>query len=286
MADVGVIVARLDELITVSVRDMCSDQTGIIFSSGVDSTLVARYAARESEITAYVVGFEGSPDLECAIRNEKELGFPLEKIIIKLDELEAILPEIVGIVGEPNPVKVGVGVPMYYASKKASEDGYKVMLCGQGADELFSGYWRYVEAYVSEGPEKVVELMKSDVSTADKDNLDRDRACCKHNNVELRMPFLSAKLVEYIQGLQLDLKIKEVDASFNEFSCIDDVEGRKFVRKYVLRKLAEKNGVTTEIINRSKKAAQYGSAVNKHLEKIAKKNGYKRIKEYLETLLE
>ncbi|MFH1403609.1 MAG: asparagine synthase C-terminal domain-containing protein [Candidatus Altiarchaeota archaeon] len=283
MDDVDSILGELSTLLSSAVEGLCEEKTGVVFSSGVDSALIASLAAECCEIMAYAVGFEGSPDVDCARSVESELGFPVEYVSLSHDMIEDAVPEILGIVGEPNPVKVGVGIPFYYASKKAFEDGFSVMLCGQGGDELFGGYWRYVDAYVSEGGGKVVEMMKSDVKTADDDNLDRDRAVCRHNGVELRIPYIGEKFMEYVEGLPIDLKVREVDQSFSEFTCIDEVEGRRFVRKYVLRLLARKHGLPERVINRSKKAAQYGSAVNKHLEKIARKNGFQHTREYLES---
>ncbi|MFC2162526.1 asparagine synthase C-terminal domain-containing protein [Candidatus Altiarchaeota archaeon] len=278
-------VETLEELLSASVSSLCKEKTGIIFSSGVDSMIIAVLAARFSRVNAYVVGYEGSPDLACALSIGADYGFEIQPVIIDDDKVDAVLPEITKIVGEPNPVKVGVGVPMYFASKAAKEDGFDVMLCGQGADEIFGGYNRYIESYVSGGPDKVGQMMASDIQTADEDNLDRDRAVTAHNGIELRFPYLGAEFLEYSVGLPLDLKVREVDASFNEFTCIDEVEGRHFVRKYAIRRLAARLDVVTQIINRPKKAAQYGSHVNKNLEKIAKRHGHKRTREYLETLM-
>jgi asparagine synthase (glutamine-hydrolysing) len=285
MSDVGVVVRELESLLSSAVKDLCVGKTGIVFSSGVDSTIVAVLASRFCDVRAFVAGFGGSADVECARSVARELDFPVEFIELNEGDVEAVLPGLIDIVGEPNPVKVGVGVPMYFTSKKASREGFKVMVCGQGGDELFGGYWRYLDAYVGEGSERVAEMMRSDVETADADNLDRDRAVCGSNGIELRFPYLDEGFLRYVGGLPLELKIREVDDSFTEFSCVDVVEGRRFVRKYVLKLLAREVGVPEAVINRGKKAAQYGSGVSRVLGRIAKGNGFKRPRDYLAYLI-
>ncbi|HHQ45057.1 MAG TPA: hypothetical protein ENN13_02855 [Candidatus Altiarchaeales archaeon] len=266
----------LDRLITRGVEDATDglDHVGIIFSGGIDSTLIALKAREFKTVECFTVGFEDSHDFRHA-RIAKDKGLNVTEILLDLDFLEEALIDVVNLVGEPNPLAAGVGVPMYLASKKAREAGLDVMLCGQGADELFGGYWRYVEAYVSNGPEAVAEWMRRDVATADADNLDRDRLVTSANSIELRFPFLLGELVEYSLNLPIEYRLREVDEGFNEYECVDNVEGRRFVRKYALRKVAEMNGVPSEIINRSKKAAQYGSSVHKHMEKLARIRGFK-----------
>jgi asparagine synthase (glutamine-hydrolysing) len=255
---------------------------------------VALKSEKYCSIRCYTVGFDDSPDFKY-VRIFNKSGIDVCEILLDLEILEAALIEVVNLLGEPNPLAVGVGVPMYLASKKAGEEGLEVMLCGQGADELFGGYWRYLESYVNEGPNSVVEWMKQDVDTADADNLDRDRLVTSANNIELRFPFLKTELVEYALNLPLEHRIKEVDSSYTGYECVDEVDKHFFIRKHILRKVAEENNVPYEIINRRKKAAQYGSGVHKNMEKLARKKGFKKkatetgeksyLKLYLESLM-
>lgn len=268
---------KLDELIEKgvekSVQDL--DRVGVIFSGGIDSTIVALKAHRLVKTDCYVVGYPGSKDFEYA-KIAGDAGLNVAEIMLCNETLEKAIRDVVNLVKEPNPLAVGVGVPMYLASKKAAEDGHTAMLCGQGADELFGGYNRYVESYVEKGPESVIDWMEKDVETADEDNLDRDRLVTAANKIELRFPLLLPQLVEYSLSLPIGMRVREVDEAFNEYECVDEVEGRRFVRKYALRKVAEKNNVPPQIINRRKKAAQYGSAVNKNMERLARKKGFKK----------
>src|SRR4030065_488519 len=70
---------------------------------------------------------------------------------IKDSDVETVLLKVVELIEEPDPVKASIGVPFYWVAEKAAEAGLKVMLAGQGADELFGGYQRYVKEYCSKG---------------------------------------------------------------------------------------------------------------------------------------
>src|SRR5208337_5195573 len=104
-------------------------------------------------------------------------------------DVEKTLPKVVELIEEPDPIKASVGLPFYWAAEKAAEAGFQVMLAGQGADELFGGYQRYVNEYCKEGREKVRKTMFNDVVNICLSNLERDLKITSYHDVELRMPF-------------------------------------------------------------------------------------------------
>ena len=63
-------------------------------------------------------------------------------------------------------------MPLYIAAEMASEDGIKVMLSGQGADELFAGYHRYLKFYQEQG-EDAQENLNKDIDNLYQVNLQR-----------------------------------------------------------------------------------------------------------------
>jgi asparagine synthase (glutamine-hydrolysing) len=87
----------------------------------------------------------------------------------------------------------------------------------------------------------------------------------------LRAPYLNAEFVEYARSLPIELKIAES----GEYKCSDLACGKEYVRKYILRKVGELVGVPKPVLNRGKKAAQYGSGTQKAIERIARKRGYR-----------
>ncbi len=261
-------VERLRELLTLAVEKDCDSNIGIVFSGGVDSTIVAILASEFSNVTAYSCGIPGSHDLEYA-RDAKDLGFNVKNIELTPEKIENSLSHIVSAINDINPVKVSVAVPFHFASKEAREDSLTTMLCGQGADELFGGYNRYLEPLPDYT--QVEEMMKKDIENIHTEQLNNDIAICKENGIELRAPFLDEGFKNYSMNIPMDLKIHEIKNS-GEFTCIDD---EKFIRKYILRLLAKELGVPGPIINRRKKAAQYGSGSWKTIQRLARDNGFK-----------
>ncbi|MBU4265887.1 MAG: asparagine synthase C-terminal domain-containing protein [Candidatus Altiarchaeales archaeon] len=263
-------VERLRELLTKAVEKSCDSDTGVIFSGGIDSTIVAMLASKFSKVTAYACGIPGSHDLEYA-EGARNLGFDIKAIEMTPEKIENSLASIVSTIGT-NPVKVSVAVPFHFASKQAREGGVRIMLCGQGADELFGGYNRYLEPLPDYT--RIGEMMKKDIENIHTEQLNNDIAICRENGIDLRAPFLDDEFKNYTMEIPMDLRIHEIKNS-EEFTCIDEVDDRKFIRKYVLRLLAKELGVPGPILNRRKKAAQYGSGSWKTIQKLARDNGFK-----------
>ena len=84
-----------------------------------------------------------------------QLNLPLQVHLFKDSDVEDTLPKVVALIEEADPIKASVGLPFYWTAEKAAEAGFKVMLAGQGADELFGGYQRYVTEYCKDGGEAV-----------------------------------------------------------------------------------------------------------------------------------
>jgi asparagine synthase (glutamine-hydrolysing) len=285
------------KLLELAVQECCKEKkVGLVFSAGIDSTLIGVLASRHSSVEAYAVGIKESHDLDYARKIQKEAPFNIHYVEISEEEIEKELPRIVKIAKSASPLDISVGVPFFFSSKQAAAEGIKTMLCGQGGDELFGGYNKYIECLAKESYEKLEEMMRKDLDELPSSNLSRDKAMCKSNGVELEIPFLNKKFVGYVQQIPVQLKVKEFSGMEKpEYGCVDEVEGMRFIRKYVQRKMAEAAGVPTPVIQRAKKAAQYGSGSQKTLEKLARKNGFKKkaseagrrdyTQMYLETLL-
>ena len=248
--------SKLNKLLKLSVSKRVEglDDVGVIFSGGVDSSILAMLLKdisynKKLNITLYAVGREDSKDLEAARYAAEYLDLPLKTQLITEELIKEHIGEVVHAIGDDNLMKVGVGLTTYFATKLACEDGIKVAISGQGADELFGGYNRYLKSF----EENTLEFeIRQDISNMYHVNLERDDACAMLNSVELRLPFLDEKLVEYAINLPIKYKI----------SGPGDI-----LRKNILRKLAFNEGLDTEIAYRPKKAAQYGTGIDKILRK-------------------
>ena len=249
-------VSKIDKILKVSVSkriDGLSD-VGVIFSGGLDSSYLALLLKEISDniplkITLYAVGADGSKDIESAKYASKFLNLDLKICEVTEDMIRESLPEVVAAIGDDNLMKVGVGLTIYFATKMVAEDNLKVAFSGQGADELFGGYNRYLKSFVDD---TLNYDIREDISNMYHVNLERDDACSMLNGVELRLPFLDKNLVELALNIQDNKKI---------VSMHDDM------RKSILRKIAFEEGLDYEIAYRPKKAAQYGTGIDKILRK-------------------
>ena len=249
-------VAKIDKMLRLSVLKRVDGlrELGIIFSGGLDSSYLALLIKEISQniplkVKLYAVGAEGSKDVEAAIYASKFLNLDLEICEVTEDLIREALPEVVKAIGDDNLMKVGVGLTTYFATKMVAEDGVKVAISGQGADELFGGYKRYLQSFVDG---TLNYDLRMDMSNMYHVNLERDDACSMLNGVELRLPFLDKTLVELVLNIPDNKKI---------VSMHDDM------RKSILRKLAFEEGLDYEIAYRPKKAAQYGTGIDKILRK-------------------
>jgi len=136
------------------------------FSGGIDSALLAHYLDRCGvQVDLVCVGVEGSSDFEAAEAAADGLGFPLRLEAFPPAEVEADLDWVLGSVEEPDPMKVGVAIPLRWAVRSAARYGSGVFYSGNGSDELFGGYLKYVREYAASG-DAVMDVMFRDVAAA------------------------------------------------------------------------------------------------------------------------
>ncbi len=230
-------------------------RVGIMFSGGVDSTLLAQLSSELGvDTTLYTVGREDSADFKFAEKIAEDMGLPLKLQTVTTDDVRDYLPLVVDAIEELNLMKLGVGMPAYIAAEMAHQDGLKVMLSGQGADELFAGYHRYLKLYMEKG-EEAHQNLEGDVYNLYHVNLQRDDAVSMASGVELRVPFLDLDVINIAMNIPMKYKIQG--------------EGDQ-LRKCILREVALNLGVPEESARRPKKAAQYGSGIDKMLRRVLK----------------
>ncbi len=241
---------------------------GLIFSGGVDSTILAvilKDIAEKREkdenlkplhIKLYAVGLENSQDISFSKRIAEDLELELKTIIIDEDIIRNSVEDVLTAIEDANIMKLGVGMTIYLATKAIHEDGIKVALSGQGADELFGGYNRYLKHFedntLFDAYFNLDEEIYHDIANLYHVNLERDDAVSMANGVELRVPFLDKEVINLALDIPGKFKIKN-----NE----------DLLRKHIIRDLALDIGVPEYIALRPKKAAQYGSGINKKLKK-------------------
>ena len=117
---------------------------GVFLSGGLDSSLVAaiaaRWAAREGTVLhTFAVGTDGSPDLAAARTVAEFLGTDHHEIDYRAAEALESLPNVVRAIESFDPGLVRSAVPNYMLARMTRQH-VRVVLTGEGADELFAGY--------------------------------------------------------------------------------------------------------------------------------------------------
>lgn len=252
---------ELKNRIECSVRERVwgLDKVAVAFSGGLDSSIIAALA-QKCDVEAHLihVGIREHSETEQAEAAAELIGASMNLRLYGEEEVEKTLPRVLWAVEEPDPLKVAIGIPIFWTAEEAARLGFRVLMAGQGADELFGGYMRYWIAYKSYGKERAQETMNMDVMSMYKENFERDVKICLLHNVELRLPYAAKNLVDFALGLPIEMKIDP------------EVNG---LRKIVLRRAAEKMGISAQIVRRPKRAIQYSTGVDRALKKLAKKEG-------------
>lgn len=255
---------KVEGLLLDAVAKRVPDQKfGILFSGGVDSTIIALICKELGvDFVCYSAGLveEGMKEPEDLIYSRKiakELGFELRVNELKREDVAELLEKVVPLIEDNNVVKVGVALTFYAACELAREDGVRVIFSGLGSEEIFAGYERHklsqnVNQECLAGIRKIYE----------RDNY-RDDVVTMNNNIELRVPFMDKELVKYCLKIPAKYKLSEKES------------------KIILRDVSKDRGLPAEYADRPKKAAQYGSRFDKAIQFLTKANKFDRKSEYL-----
>jgi asparagine synthase (glutamine-hydrolysing) len=262
---------KLHTLLERSIKERVAGlrEVTVAFSGGLDSSIIA-FLAKKSGVDVHLihVSLENQPETKHAEKMAEELRLPIHSHTYREKDVQEILQKVLSMIEEPDPVKTSIGVPVYWAAEETAKMKFKVMLAGQGADELFGGYKRYVDDYLQYGKEKVQETIFNDIAGMYETNFERDFKICNYHDVELRLPFSTRQIAEFAAGLPLDLKIKP---------------SKTTLRKLVLRQVAQNLGLPQAIVERPKRAIQYATGISKALRKIARRKGL-AVNEYLQRV--
>jgi len=231
---------NLCEAIDSSVKESCNDSVTISFSGGIDSSLVAFVAKKYCNVELISVGTKNSHDLKAADTAAEMIGLELKKIVVSAEDMINEAMELQKYI-KLEPIEVEFMLPFWIAAKNSKS---AVLMCGQGADELFGGYARFRK------PESRNNLER-EVSELIERLPEREEKISEKFNLRLSCPFLSETVVRSGEAYTQEERVGSVG-------------------KEPLRKAAVKMGLPEEIAKRKKKAAQYGSGSQKAIRKMMK----------------
>jgi len=212
---------------------------GVSLSGGLDSSIVATLAKDvKNDLNTFVVGVSGSEDLRTSQDVADYLGTRHHVYEYSFDDILKVLPKVIYHLESFDAALIRSAIPNYFLAKLAS-DHVKVILTGEGADELYAGY-DYLESV--EDPDRLQDEIQIITSNLHNTNLQRaDRMSMAHG-LEARVPFLDKEFVNFSLSLPPEWKLRH----------------GKRVEKALLRKAFEDH-LPLEIINRPKQKFSEGA---------------------------
>ena len=249
MADVE----KLSGLFVNAVRQSCNAQTAILFSGGLDSSLIATVAKRFCEPLLVTAGIENSSDLEAACAVAAQLGLPHEKVVLGEAEIIKVYNKWHRLARGGQLNKIELMVPVFACCRAAAKAGKWNVLLGSGAEELFVGYERYFD-YLKEKKD-LKEILEKEFAALPAGDCAATDMVAKSFGMAAKYPFLNAAFSQEVLSLPIKERV-----------------GTRENKKPLLRKMAQNLGVPALAVERRKIAMQYGSGVHKILLK-AKKAG-------------
>ncbi len=229
----------------VRIRVGNSDQpVGFLLSGGLDSSLVAGLASTmlTKPIRTFSVGMEGSQDLKYAQQVATYLGAHHTEVHFTPEELWEVVPDAIWSMETWDTTTIRAGTPMWFLARWISRNtDIKVVVSGEGADELFGGYLYFhnapgVDEFQNETLRRLEYIHQFDGLRADR--------CISAHGLELRCPFLDDRLVSLVTSLDPELKV-----------C-----GGTVIEKGVLRKAFDESRpiIPPEVLWRQKEAFSDG----------------------------
>ena len=222
-------------------RQLMSDVPyGVLLSGGLDSSLVAACAAKfarrrvEDDDTgeawwprlhSFAIGLEGSPDLAAAQVAADALGTVHHGFTYSFAEGLDALPEVIRHIETYDVTTIRASTPMFLLARRIKAMGVKMVLSGEGSDELFGGYLYFHKA--PNAREFHEELVRKLDALHSYDCLRANKSMMAWG-VEPRVPFLDVEFMDVAMRMDAAHKMSGTAA-----------DGRKRIEKSVLREAFE-----------------------------------------------
>ena len=201
--------ARVREVLDQAVvaRLMADVPVGAFLSGGLDSSAICALLRQHvDDLHTFTVGLEGSPDLVAARVVAEHLGTTHHEHVLTADEVAAAVPEVVVALESFDQDLVRSAVPTWFVSRLAAQH-VKVVLTGEGADELFAGY-AYHKAITD--PVALQAEARRSIGELHHVNLQRvDRMTMAHS-LEARVPFLDTRMIATALALPAEMRLPTV----------------------------------------------------------------------------
>lgn len=221
VADAPASVSALREGLEKAVRDQLMSDVpyGVLLSGGLDSSVISaiakRYVARRVEtdgemaawwpqLHSFAIGLEGAPDLAKAREVADFIGTVHHEIHYTIQEGLDVLRDVIYYIETYDVTTVRASTPMYLLARVIKSMGIKMVLSGEGADEIFGGYLYFhkapdARAFHEETVRKLSKLYLYDCLRANKS--------LAAWGVEGRVPFLDKEFLDIAMRLNPEAKM-------------------------------------------------------------------------------
>jgi asparagine synthase (glutamine-hydrolysing) len=187
-------------------RLMADVPLGVSLSGGLDSSIISMHASQDAPgLHSFVVSVEGGEDLDAAQLMADTLGTKHHEYIYSEQDMLDVLPDVVYYLESFDPALVRSAIPNYMLANMAS-DHVKVMLTGEGADELYAGY-SYLRRF--ETPDDLQEELVYITEALHNTNLQRGDRMSMAHGLEARVPFLDANSVSMALSIPPEWKLQK-----------------------------------------------------------------------------
>ncbi|XP_054732514.1 probable asparagine synthetase [glutamine-hydrolyzing] [Anastrepha obliqua] len=227
----------------------CDVPFGALLSGGVDSSLVASIATklrRESDpnyrLKTFSVGLCNAPDFKAAKLVADYIGSDHTEIVFEIEDALDGIRDIIYHLETYDVTTVRCSLPMLILARYIKSTGIKMILSGEGADEIFGGYLYFFKAPNTEEFHKELVKRVEQINVSD---------CLRANKVtmakglELRVPFLDTSFVNYVMSIRPDNKIP------GDLNCLGN-QTKYRIEKHILRATFANNYLPNEVLWRQK----------------------------------
>lgn len=228
---------RIKKILVSEVSSIIPGKTALGFSGGLDSTLLMGIS--NGALIPYTVGFSNSKDIANSRIASLLLGIKSNEICLDSVDLKGYLELLKEIDHNIRRDEIGYELVLTILMDRIKE---KEIVTGQGSDELFYGYRRFIEEPELTNRTHMEKLMGV--------TLPREEKIADYFGKKILTPYLNREIVDLMKDVPKGMNITNG------------------VNKVILREVARSLGLPEEIIQVKKKAAQYGSGINNRLPKI------------------
>ncbi len=197
---------NLRELISNSVKEQVNTYLpiAVFLSGGIDSSAIC-YEANQyhRDVTAFAIGKEDSNDMINADKLCKDFGFKFQPVFVTEKEILDSIEDTIFSIESFEPNHIRAGTLSFLLSKNVSYKGFRIALCGEGADELFAGYPEFVELLKKTNNDytKLELLISTFIEELYLTQLRRVDRTGMRFSLEVRPPYLSSQIVSYAKSL-------------------------------------------------------------------------------------